>query len=117
MLDPGINFPIQRCGLSNTGKFAAKSPLALFNSCLVFFFFQSSLAVRCPQRPIACDMVALGIHQSFHTTMSVVSRVLTVLEPLVLAYEDASKMDFGVEKNFLANVSTREAKINNYQIH
>ena len=56
-------------------------------------------------------MVALGIHQSFHTTMSVVYRVLTVLEPLVLAYEDASKMDFGVEKNFLANVSTREAKI------
>ena len=69
----------------------------LFLILVLCFFFQSSLALRCPQRPIACDMVALGIHQSFHTTPSVDSRVLTAIKPLVLAYEDASRMDFGVE--------------------
>ena len=67
--------------------------------------------MRYPQRPIACDMAALGIHQSIHTTLSAGSRVLTAIKPLVLAYEDASRMDFGVEENFLANVSTVEVKI------
>ena len=56
-------------------------------------------------------MVALGIHQSIHTTPSVDSRVLTAIKLLVLACEDASRVDFGVEKNFLAIVSTREVKI------
>ena len=67
--------------------------------------------MRCPQRPTACDMVALGIHQRIHTTLSVDSRVLTAIKPLVLAYEDASRMDFGVEESFIANVSSREDEI------
>jgi len=56
-------------------------------------------------------MVALGIHQSIHTTLSVDSRVLTAIKPLVLTNEDASRMDFGVEESFLASVSTREVKV------
>jgi len=56
-------------------------------------------------------MVALGIHQSIHTTLSADSRVLTAIRPLVLAYEDASRMDFGVEENFLAKVRAREDEI------
>jgi len=56
-------------------------------------------------------MVALGIHPSIYTTLSAGSRVLTAIKPLVLAYEDVSRMDFGVEESFLANVSAREATI------
>ena len=77
---------------------------------LVLFFLQSLLAMRCPQLLIACNMVVLGIHQRIHTTLSADSRVLTAIKPLVLTCEDASRMDFGVEESFLANVSTREAR-------
>ena len=56
-------------------------------------------------------MVALGTHQSIHMTLSVDSRVLTAIEPLVLTYEDASRMDSGVEESFIANVSTRDDEI------
>ena len=66
--------------------------------------------MRCPQRPTAWNLVALGIHQRIHTTLSAGSRVLMAIKRLVLAYEDASRMDFGVEESFLANVSTKEAR-------
>ena len=55
-------------------------------------------------------MVVLGMHQSTLTTLSVGSRVLPAITPLVLAYEDVSRMDFGVEENFLAKVRTREVE-------
>jgi len=58
-------------------------------------------------------MVALGIHQSIQTTLSIDSRVLTAIKPLVLAYEDASRMDFGVEESFLAKIRAREDEITN----
>ena len=55
-------------------------------------------------------MVALGIYQRIHMTLSAVSRVSTAIKPLVLAYEDASRMDFGVESRFIANVGTRKVE-------
>jgi len=58
-------------------------------------------------------MVALGIHQSIQTTLSVNSRALTTIKPLVLAYEDASRMDFGVVESFLAKIRAREDEITN----
>ena len=53
-------------------------------------------------------MVVLGMHQSIRTTLSVDSRVLTAITPLVLVYEDVSRMDFGVEESFLAKVRPTE---------
>ena len=78
---------------------------------LVLLFCQSSLVLRCPHPLIACDMVALGIHQGIQTTLNAGSRVLTATKPLVLAYEDANRMDFGVEESFLAKVSATEVEI------
>ena len=88
--------------------FVAKGPLALYK--VAFFYFQSSLALHCLHRPIACDMVVLGMHQSIRTTLSVDSRVLTAITPLVLVYEDVSRMDFGVEESFLAKVRPTEVE-------
>ena len=56
-------------------------------------------------------MAALEIHQSMYTTLSAGSRVLTATKPLVLENVDASRMDFGVVKSFLANVRARESEI------
>ena len=56
-------------------------------------------------------MAALEIHQSMYTTLSAGSRVLTATKPLVLENVDASRMDFGVVKSFLANVRAREVEI------
>ena len=78
---------------------------------LVLLFCQSSLVLRCPHPLIACDMVALGTHQGIQTTLNAGSRVLTATKPLVLAYEDANRMDFGVEESFLAKVSATEVEI------
>ena len=55
-------------------------------------------------------MVALGIHQSIQTTLSVDSRALTAIK---LTNEDASRMDFGVEESFLAKIRAREDEITN----
>ena len=49
-------------------------------------------------------MVAQRIEQSIHTVQSVSFRVLTAIKLMVLANEDVKRMDFGMEKSFLAKV-------------
>ena len=45
-------------------------------------------------------------------TQSAGSRVLMDIKPMVRAYEDAKRMDFGTEKSFLVKVRTKKfAKI------
>ena len=57
-------------------------------------------------------MIALGIQQSIRMTQSAGSRVLMAIKPVVQAYEDVKKMDFGTEKSFLVKVRTKKfAKI------
>ena len=56
-------------------------------------------------------MVALEIHQSMYTPLSAGSRVLRATKLMVLENEDASRMDFGVVKSFLANVRAKEVEL------
>ncbi len=56
-------------------------------------------------------MVALGMQQSTRMTQSVGSRVLKAIKPVVQAYEDVKRMDFGTDKSLLAKVRTKKLYI------
>ena len=57
-------------------------------------------------------MIVLGIKQSTPMTQCAAFRVLKAIKPVVRAYEDAKRMDFGTEESFLVKVRTKKfAKI------
>ncbi|KAL9960520.1 hypothetical protein ACROYT_G033992 [Oculina patagonica] len=64
-----------------------------------------SLVQPCLHRPTACDMTVLGMQQSTRMTQSVGFRVLKAIKPVVQAYEDVKRMDFGMEESFLVKKS------------